>query len=337
MNSKKLLTICLLLVTTSQIYASDIFQKLNNVNLMDLDKYKTKPQVEQEMSSYIEKKQFNEITKLTKKLLKNEKLHLDGRFSHTLYLDTFLYMTKQPRVVSDNYFIDNINEASKWVKQDPKSATGYIYKAFWLRAYAWYIRGGQYTNNTDNKSIQIFANASIENAKFLIQNHDVASADPFYYYILLMIFRDLGLEEDSFNVYKEAIQKFPNHRVIYNTFISNYESKWFGQNYDIVKMVVEDIQEMNPKIKDIYYYHIMFTANNNNYDVTRLDVNWERVDIGAVLALKRMPSLEMIEQVSELYCSYSGNKERLKKIIYAFPKGQIAQNKIEGLLMNCQS
>ena len=102
-------------------------------------------------------------------------------------------------------------------------------------------------------------------------------------------------------------------------------------------MVVEDIQEMNPKIKDIYYYHIMFTANNNNYDVTRLDVNWERVDIGAVLALKRMPSLEMIEQVSELYCSYSGNKERLKKIIQAFPKGQIAQNKIEGLLMNCQS
>lgn len=336
MNSKIVLIIILTLLTTTQLYANEIFQKLNDVSLVDLDKYKTKSEVEQEMSSYVEKKQFNNITNLTKKLLKNEKLHLDGRFIHTLYLDTFLYMTKQPRVVSENYFIDNINEASRWVKQDPKSATGYIYKAFWLRAYAWYIRGDQYTNYTDNKSIQIFANTSIENANFLIQNHDIASADPFYYYMLLMIFRDLGLERESYNAYKDAIKKFPSHRVIYNTFIANYEPKWFGQNYDMVKMVVNDIQEMNPEVQDIYYYHIIYTANNNHYDVNKLGVNWDRVDTGAVLALERMPSLEMLEQVSKLYCSYSGNKERLKKIIYAFPKGQIAENKREELLTNCR-
>lgn len=337
MYSKTLLMISLLLISTTPTYAGDIFKKLNNVNFVDLNKYKTKSEVEQEMSSYVQNKQFDKINNLTINFLKNEKLHLDGRFIHTLYLDTFLYMTKQPKVVSQNYFIDNINEASRWVKQYPKSATGYIYKAFWLRAYAWYIRGAQYTNDTDEKNLQIFANASIKNANFLLQNHDIASADPFYYYMLLMIFRDLGLEADSYNVYKDAIKKFPSHRVIYNTFISNYESRWFGQDYDMVKMVVNDIQEMNPKIKDIYYYHIMYTANNNNYDVSKLDVSWERVDTGAVLTLKRMPSLEMLEQVSQLYCSYAGNKERLKKIIYAFPKGQITETKKEELLNNCQA
>lgn len=219
---------------------------------------------------------------------------------------------------------------------EPESPLGYIYYAFWVRQQAWSVRGGSYASNVSQNNMQYFADESIKNLNFLLENYEIASKDPFYYYIVLMVLRDIGLEDDYFRAYQDGIIKYPKHRMIYNTFMSNFEPKWFGENYDAVKMIVDNIQELNPKEKDFYYYHIMYTANNDKYDLNKLKVDWNRVEQGAVDSLVKLASLEKIEDIRRLYCSYSGNKKRLKKLFNSFKAGQLDENYIKNSLNNCQ-
>lgn len=73
-----------------------------------------------------------------------------------------------------------------------------------------------------------------------------------------MTLRDLGAEENYLKAYQDGIVKYPKQRVIYNTFMGSFEPKWFGENYDAIKMIVNDIQELNPteKILIIIIFYI---------------------------------------------------------------------------------
>lgn len=315
--------------------AQTTYTGLNKIKILDENSFKNKTEYEKEMSDLIDQKKFKQITLTAEKLLKENKLNYDGRTMHTMFMDTYLHVAKIPRVTSVNYFIDNINEAEGWIKSEPKSAVAYIYKAFWVRSYAWYIRGGQYTSNTADSKMQFFADTSIKNLNFLFENYEEASKDPFYYYILLETLCDLGLEEQALHAYKDGILKYPDYRMIYNTYISQFSPKWFGENYDAIKMIIDDIQKSNPSLKDIYYYHIMYTVNNNNYDLNRLDIDWDRVDQGSVKAIMRMPTKSMLSDVGKLYCNYN-KKNRYEKILKAIPTMQLDQNFINEKLLNCK-
>jgi hypothetical protein len=213
---------------------------------------------------------------------------------------------------------------------------GYIYLALWVRKEAWSIRGGNYSSQVAQNNMQYFADQSIKNLNFLLENYDVASKDPFYYYIVLITLRDLGLEEDYLKAYQDGINKYPKQRVIYNTFMQNFEPKWFGQNYDAIKMTVNDIQRLNPTEKDFNYYHIMYTANNYNYDLRKIKVDWNSVEQGAVDSLSKLASLSKIDNIRQLYCSYPGNRARLEKLLNAFKEGQLDSVYVQNSISSCQ-
>ena len=334
----KLKNISFILLTffSTEAFADVSYAKLAKIKLAEKSKFETNVEVQSNMMDMIEQSRFKDISSRAQTLLKSEEYNIDGKFKHTSYLDNFLRIVNKHRVVSSNYYSDNIKKAQEWIKVEPESPLGYVYYAFWVRQQAWSVRGGSYASNVSQNNMQYFADESIKNLNFLLENYEIASKDPFYYYIVLMVLRDIGLEDDYFRAYQDGIIKYPKHRMIYNTFMSNFEPKWFGENYDAVKMIVDNIQELNPKEKDFYYYHIMYTANNDKYDLNKLKVDWNRVEQGAVDSLVKLASLEKIEDIRRLYCSYSGNKKRLEKLFNSFKAGQLDENYIKNSLNNCQ-
>ncbi|WP_032881139.1 hypothetical protein [Acinetobacter sp. WC-323] len=332
----KNLSLILLIFCSTQTFAQVAYTKLAHIKLVDQGTYPKKNETLSDVEDLIEEKKFQEISKKAQQLLNSEEYNYDGKFKHTSYLDYFLGIVNKYKVTSPNYFKDNIVIARQWFQTEPESPLGYIYYALWIRKQAWSVRGGDYTSQISEKNLQYFSDQSIKNLNFLMENYEVASKDPFYYYVVLMILRDLGLEEDYLKAYQDGIAKYPKHRVIYNTFMESFQPKWFGENYDAIKMIVDDIQRLNPKEKNFYYYHIMYTANRNNYDLRELKVNWNRVEQGAVDSLSKLASLSKINDIKELYCSYPGNKKRLEKLFNAFKDGQLDPNYVQISIDSCQ-
>lgn len=332
----KNLSFILLTFCSTQIFAEVSYTKLANIKLVDESIYPTGYDIQSEVEDLIRERKFKEISNKAQQLLNSEEYNFDGKFKHTSYLDSFLGIVNKHRVTSPNYYKENIAIAQKWIKAEPESPLGYIYYTLWVRKHAWSIRGGSYTSQVSKKNMQYFGDQSIKNLNFLLENYEVASKDPFYYYILLMTLRDLGAEENYLKAYQDGIVKYPKQRVIYNTFMESFEPKWFGENYDAIKMIVNDIQELNPTEKDFNYYHILYTANNNNYNLKNLNVDWNRVEQGAVDSLNKLASLSKVNDIKNLYCSYPGNRARLERLLTSFKQGQLEKSYIENNLNNCQ-
>ncbi|MCL6241767.1 hypothetical protein [Acinetobacter amyesii] len=332
----KNITLILLTLCSSNIFAEVSFTKLTNIKLVDENAYRTNSEVQSDIEDLIQAKKFKEISTNANQLLNSEEYNFDGKFKHTSYLDSFLRIVNKHRVTSSNYYKENIAQGQKWIKAEPESPLGYIYYAMWVRQQAWSVRGGSYSSQVSQNNMQYFADKSMQNLNFLMENYDVASKDPFYYYILLMTLRDLGFEENYLRAYQDGIVKYPKQRVIYNTFMESFEKKWFGENYDAIQMIINDIQEMNPAEKDFHYYHILYTVHNNKYDLKKLNVNWARVEQGAVDSLSKLTSLSKINDVQKLYCSYPGNRVRLERLLKSFKQGQLEKSYIENSLNNCQ-
>lgn len=332
----KHISFILLAFFSAEVFADVSYRKLAKIKLAEPSEIEKNEEVQSNMMDMIEDGKFKDISNKAQTLLKSEEYDIDGKFKHTSYLDNFIGIVNRHRVVSSNYYSDNIKKAQEWIRVEPESPLGYIYYAFWVRQQAWSVRGKSYASDVSQNNMQFFADESIKNLNFLLENYDTASKDPFYYYILLMILRDIGLDDDYFKAYQDGVIKYPKQRMIYNTFMSNFVPKWFGENYDAVRMIIDNIQELNPNEKDFYYYHIMYTTNKNKYDLNKLKVDWNRVEQGAVDSLSKLASLEKIEHIRMLYCSYPGNKKRLEKLFNSFKANQLDENYIKNSLNSCQ-
>lgn len=333
-NMFALIGFCLFSINT---YADVSYSKLSKKQFAVESNFETNAEIQSKMIDMIEQKRFKEISDKAKYLLNSEEYNIDGKFKHTALLDTLLYIVNRSRVTSNNYFIENISVGQEWIKAVPDSPLGYIYYALWIRQQAWKVRGGDYSANVSKKNIKYFGEQSIRNLNFLFDNYEVASKDPFYYYIVLITLADLGMEEEYLKAYQDGVIKFPKQRVIYNTYMSYFNNKWFGENYDAISMVVNDIQKLNPTDQDFNYYHIMYTANSYKYDLNKLGVNWGRVEQGAVNSLEKLASSRKIQDIQKLYCTYPGNKQRLARLFNSLKINQLDKSYIDESLSRCQS
>lgn len=299
---------------SSNIYADNLYKKLSKMSIVPESEFKSETEIRQDFEELIENKQFSQITALVQDALKKENLYYNGKMYHTIYVEALAYNNHGPQVKAQNFYEKKLKLAEEWVAKEPHSAVAYLNLATVHRAQAWVMRGGQYVQDTDPDRLNKYVEMIESNIQFLSEHYDVASQDPFYYVLLGYDLKELGLLEPAVGVYYDGIEKFPHYRTIYNEFLAQFEDRWSGHNVEAAAQVVQDIQEHNPDHKDRYYYHILYTAQNSQYKATDFDVDWDRVEKGAVATLELLPTLNRVGQVYALYCSYPGNKQRLLKL-----------------------
>lgn len=298
----------------SNVSAENLYKKISKMSIVPQSEFKSETEIRQDLEELIENKQFSQITALVQDALKKENLYDDGKMYHTIYVEALAYNNHSPGVKAQNFYEKKLKLAEEWVAKEPNSAVAYINLATAHRAQAWVIRGDQYVQNTDPDRLKKYVEMIESNINFLLEHKEVVSQDPFYYVILGYDLKELGLLEQSVGVYYEGIAKYPRYRTIYNTFLSQFTDRWSGHNVEAAAQIVQDIQEHNPDHKDRYYYHILYTAQNSQYKATNFNVDWDRVEKGAVETLELLPTLNRVGQVYALYCSYPGNKQRLLKL-----------------------
>lgn len=320
---------------SSYSFAEDPYKKLANLSIIDKSKFQSEDDIRSELRDLLEAKQFKKLDRMIQDALQQRKLYQSGKLYHTVYLDALMGVSKGDRVKALNHYEKNLTLAQDWVSASPKSAVAYVNYALAQRAQAWAVRGGQYSSDVPEKQMEYFAKEIVNSINFLVENYEVASKEPFYYVVLGYSLRELGLLEQSVEVYYDGIGKYPDYRPIYNEFLGQFKDKWSGYNEEAVAQIIADIQEANPKHQDLYYYHILFTANNNGYRPTRFNVDWDRVEKGAVETLALLPTMDRIGQVYELYCSTPGNKQRMLKLNKAFKSGEIKDPQYVNFINNC--
>lgn len=334
----KFFTVLALFLGSTNVNAENIYKNLNNVTLNRDDVFKPVNLIRDDISNKIKNKDFKGIDKAVTEEFKSDEMLLDGRSKHTVYLYFINDRANSVRNRDEESWLSLENLAEQWQESDPTSAVPYIFYSSILKSKAWIYRGNNYVDQIPKDDMEMFVNLQIKNIEYLNKNKKYASKDPTYFIKLMEIYKTLGMSNEAYYTYKEGIEKFPQYRQIYSTYLAVNDKKWLGGYEGLLKEVLDDaVKGSSRESQDVVYYHILRLANSLNYYLpNEIDVDWDRVERGMVQSIEVMPTFYRFASVVRFMCSYGGNETRVENLMKSFGGNSFHPRDIERTMAECE-
>jgi hypothetical protein len=115
-----------------------------------------------------------------------------------------------------------------WVAQSPEDPIPLLLRAQYYYALGWFKRGNRFATQIQPDDVAAFTNdmnkarADVETATKL------NNANPYGYYLNLLILRGLGTSDEMTDAFQKAVAKFPAYYQLYDVMLGTLAPKWGG-------------------------------------------------------------------------------------------------------------
>lgn len=123
---------------------------------------------------------------------------------------------------------------NRWVEEYSESPTPYVTMGAAFMGRGWAYRGEGWIRGVERQDIDQFQGYALRAAEYLMQESEIASRDPHFYYVMADAYAALGVStEVLLALVNEGLDRYPDYDSIYIK-VANYLSpKWRGSLEDL--------------------------------------------------------------------------------------------------------
>lgn len=207
--------------------------------LMDLDLGisqgdKSEAPLAMNVDNLFSKEKFAEIDKIADEMRKNQSLVSNGCWQ----LDEVYGKLEPNNYTSESDYTQHFFEYKKWRHDNPNSVTAKVSYAQSYVNYAWFARGGGYSDSVTQGGWTLFAERLKQAKAILDTDPSIKSKCPRAYYVYAKIALGQSMPKDQYiSLLDECHKKWPNYRVIDNSACWFFLPRWYGDEYETEKYI----------------------------------------------------------------------------------------------------
>jgi hypothetical protein len=185
----------------------------------------------EEVLSLIEKKEFQRLDNMAKRLREGKERFPDGFWK----LISFYEGIAETDFKNDEEWLKRIGLLEQWEHQYPNSPTAKLSLATVWQAYAWYARGGGFQIKPGGASL---FRERLESSRKILDNKKLLRACPQFYLLKLSLAIPTGASREEFErLFNEAISFEPRYHAYYAKGIAYYFERWYGKPNEWVQQL----------------------------------------------------------------------------------------------------
>ena len=206
----------------------------------------------------------------------------------------------------DVNWLESLEKIDQWISQYPNSSTPHIAYAGALISRAWAYRGTSYANEVDEADIQKFLDYMTMAGKYLLEQQDSASEDPYWYLQVAWTFRSLGIEKSDFLEFMEqGFTQHPDFDELYFTTAGYLTPKWHGSAQEVATFAKDALFETRDRRGAVLYTRIYWATGvdrDGRYLMHKRPANWTYLVNGMDEILEKYPSQWNINHFAYFAC-----------------------------------
>ena len=260
---------------------------------------------------------FRELDRISKQYLENSDRTSSGLWKLTLFY-AGIESIPNDSVADEKYWNDLESNALKWATSRPKSPTGHLAYATFLKAHAWMYRGGGYSNDVRSEDWEPFYNYIAKTRSYLEAHKTVASKDPYWYQLMIEVATAEGWSLGDFDaLVDEATSRYPYYYQIYFNAINFLTPKWHGSRDEIERFARKAVRLTRDKEGESMYARVYWVASQANYGnrlFTDSAVVWASMSKSIDDVMQRYPDQWNTNNFAHFAC-LAGDAPKAKQLI----------------------
>ncbi len=226
----------------------------------------------------------------------------------------------------------------KWIDAFPDSPTPYVAKGAAMMNRGWAYRGEGWSSSVGTADGVNFKLHAYFAANFLVDNYDVGSKDPHWYYLIVDSMRAFGAEKDEIlSLADEGLDRHLNYDPLYFKMSGYLSPKWRGSFEELEAFAQEAVKRTEETRGYELYARIYWAAgkvNRRTYAFQRPEVNWNDMISGMDDVVRRYPAQWNINHFARFAC-YRRDFQTTRKYLQLVEE-PVSADDWEGVIMNYQ-
>lgn len=216
------------------------------------------------------------------------------------------------------YWEERRAKAQRWIDFNPTAPGGYLAFADAYRDEGWAHRGCGFVASVPESAWEPFR-SSVELAwQYLIDHKEIASKDPYWYDLMVLISRDSGKDDEYIeSVFEEGAQRHPYFYQLYFSYVNHLLPKW-GGNMTLVEefanraVELTQEQESNGMYARVYWFVSQEGTGPMLFVESR--ARWQQMSEGIDDVLEKYPDQWNINHFAFFACM-AGDREKTRGLI----------------------
>lgn len=260
---------------------------------------------------------FRELNRLSKQYRDNGERTSSGIWKLSLFYASLASVANK-NIADEEYWNQLEAKTLKWVDFDPGSPAAHLAYANFLISHAWMYRGNAYASEVREEDWKPFYDTISKARNYLEAHKQVASKDPRWYELMIIISMAQGWDLRDFNTLtEEATARYPYFYQIYFAAIDYLTPKWHGSKEEIELFARTAVALTRKEEGDSMYSRIYWYASQTNYGnslFTDSIVVWSMMSKSIDDVLRRYPDQWNINNFAHFAC-LSGDAEKTRQLI----------------------
>lgn len=215
----------------------------------------------------------------------------------------------------------------QWIESYPDSPTPYVAKAAAMMNRGWAFRGEGWISDVaedDAGSFRVYAHFA---AEYLMENSEIGSRDPHWYYLAADSLRSIGAEKDAYlKLAGEGLDRYPDYDPLYFKLSGYLSPKWYGSLEELEAFARKAVEQTQATRGYELYARIYWASglvNRRQYAFQSPHASWPDMIRGMDAVIRSYPDQWNINHFAYFSCykkDYSTAKRYLEMVEEPVPK-----------------
>jgi len=194
----------------------------------------------------------------------------------------------------------------RWIEAYSHSPTPYVAKGAALMNRGWKYRGEGWSSTVEPGDALSYQMHAYFAAGFLIDNYDIASQDPHWYYLVVDSLRAFGADKKEVLEFAgEGFDRYRNYDPLYFEMAGYLSPKWRGSREELEAFAQEAVKQTYADRGSELYARIYWaagTGGNGKYMMYTAPTDWELILKSMDEVLERYPAQWNIQKFAFFTC-----------------------------------
>ncbi len=263
-------------------------------------------EIKDKIEDLFEKEQFVELNEMFDHYLISEERTLSGLWKLSVLFKTLSDFSKRD-TTSELFWNEREAKGLRMINALGHSSLGYLVYADILMSHA-YMNKVRCSCEKLEASLREVFNKKIDQVRlFLTEHQNLLMENPRWFVLMLIIAREQGWpQQDFYELFNQAITRFPYYYQIYFEAATYMKPKWHGSDEDIEIIANKAVDATRLKEEDTLYARIywhLLSANTENKPLSSISqVNWNAMKSSIKFILKHYPDPYNMNHFARFAC-----------------------------------